>query len=90
MTKSNALKRKWTNKLEKLERILSFWKSLNLTLFGKYTIINTISLFKISYNAQTLENPNENLFQKIKSIYNFIWKKQDRLKRNMPIGKIEQ
>ena len=34
----------WTNKLEKLERILSVWRRRNLTIFGECTIINTLAL----------------------------------------------
>lgn len=41
----------WTSKLEKLERILSVWKKRNLTIFGKCTVVNTIAISKLVYNA---------------------------------------
>ena len=81
----------WTNRLEKLEKILSVWKRRKLTLFGKCTIINTLAISKILYNASILENPKEDFFKTVsKLIYNFIWKKRDRIKRNTLIGKIQQ
>jgi hypothetical protein len=76
----------WTNKLEKLERILSVWKRRNLTIFGKCTIVNTLAISKLVYNAFILPNPKPEFFKQVsKIIYNFLWKKRDRIKRNTKI-----
>lgn len=89
--KSECYEKNWTSKLEKLERILSVWKKRNLTIFGKCTIINTLAISKILYNANILQNPDVEFFKNVsKLIYNFLWKKRDRIKRNTLIGKIEQ
>ena len=81
----------WTNKLEKLEKILSVWKRRNLTIFGKCTIVNTLAISKLVYNAFILPNPKPEFFKQVsKIIYNFLWKKRDRIKRNTLIGKIDQ
>lgn len=66
-------------------------KKRNLTIFGKCTIINTLAISKILYNANILQNPDVEFFKNVsKLIYNFLWKKRDRIKRNTLIGKIEQ
>lgn len=81
----------WISKLEKLEKILSVWKRRNLTIFGKCTVVNTLAISKILYNAYILENPKCDFFKAAsRLIYNFIWKKRDRIKRNTLIGKIEK
>ena len=81
----------WTSKLEKLERILSVWKRRNLTIFGKSTIVNTLALSKLIYNAFILPNPGDEFFKSVsKLVYNFLWKKRDRIKRHTLIGNIEQ
>lgn len=81
----------WISKLENLEKILSVWKKRNLTIFGKCTIINTLAISKILYNAFILQNPKVDFFKSVsKLIYNFLWKKRDRIKRNTLIGNIEK
>ena len=81
----------WTSKLEKLERIFSVWKRRNLTFFGKCTIVNTLALSKHIYNAFILPNPGDKFFKSVsRMIYNFIWKKIDRIKRHALICSIEQ
>mgnify|MGYP000527767340 FL=1 len=89
--KTVCYEKNWISKLEKLEKILSVWKRRNLTIFGKCTVVNTLAISKILYNANILENPKSDFFKAAsKLIYNFIWKKRDRIKRNTLIGKIEQ
>lgn len=81
----------WTSKLEKLERILSVWKRRNLTIFGKCTVVNTLAISKLVYNAFILSNPDNGFFKDVtKLIFNFLWKKKDRIKRNTLIGDIEE
>lgn len=89
--KDECYNKNWTSKLEKLSRILSVWKKRNLTIFGKCTIINTLAISKLVYNAFILRNPKPEYFKNVsKMIFNFIWKKRDRIKRNTLIGKIEK
>lgn len=46
------------------------------TIFGKYTIINTLAISKLVYNAFILQNPQPEYFKNVsKMIINFIWKK---------------
>ena len=60
-------------------------------MFGKCTIVNTLAISKILYNASILQNPDDSFFKNVsKLIFNFIWKKRDRIKRNTLIGKVER
>lgn len=68
--------KKWTSKLEKLSRILSVWKRRNLTIFGKCTVVNTLAIAKLVYNAFILFNPDNGFFQRCDKT-NFQWKKKE-------------
>ena len=77
--------------MKNLKKILSVWRKRNLTIFGKCTIINTLAVSKLVYNAFILPNPDKEFFKRVsKIIFNFLWKKRERIKRNTLIGKIEQ
>jgi hypothetical protein len=81
----------WISKLEKLERTLSVWRKRNLTIYGKSMVINTLAISKLVYNALILPNPENTFFKEAtKIIFNFLWRKKDRIKRNTLIGKIEE
>ena len=89
--KTKCYESNWTNKLEKLKRILSVWKRRKLTLFGKCTIINTLAISNLVYIASVLPNPKKDFIKNVtKLIFNFLWKKGDRIKRNTLIGNIKQ
>ncbi len=80
----------WENKLEKLQKLLDSWRSRDLTLFGKITIIKTLGISQLLFSATMLDIP-EGIIQKInKILYSFIWKSKDRIKRNSIIGNYEK
>lgn len=81
----------WISKLEKLEWILSVWKRRNLIIFGKCIVVNILVILKFVYNVFILFNLDIGFFKDvIKFIFNFLWKKKDRIKRNIFIGEIEE
>jgi hypothetical protein len=55
----------WTNKLGKIGKVLSVWKRQNLTIFGKSTIVNTLVISKVVYNAFFLTNPRPSFFKQV-------------------------
>ena len=70
---------------------MSVWKKRNLTIFGKCMIINTLAISKLVYNASILQNPTAEFLKTVsKLIFNFLWKKRDRIKRKTLIGKLEK
>ena len=67
-------KKNWSNKLEKLSRVLSVWKKPNLTIFGKCMIINTKAISKLVYNASILKNPTAEFLKTVsKVIFSFFF-----------------
>ena len=64
------------------------WK--NCLNHGRKCIINTLAISKFIYKASILTYPEEALINKVKSdIFNFIWNKTDRIKRNTLIGDVK-
>ena len=72
-----------------VEKLFESWKRRKLSIFGKCTIINTLALSKLLYIANILELPDKKFIKDInRLIYNFLWNKTDRIKRNTLIGDI--
>ena len=60
-----------------------------LILFGKTRVINTMAISKLIYTATILCLPTEEYVKKTQRlIFNFIWNKMKRIKRNTLIGNI--
>lgn len=56
----------------------------------KTCIVSSLAISKLIYVGSILPLPNQDFLKKIKcSIFNFIWNKRDRIKRDTIIGKIE-
>ena len=73
----------WNDKVKNLEKKLDIWKNRKLTLFGKCILINTLALSQLYFNATILKYPTKETFKNIqKLIFNFLWGKRDRIKRN--------
>ena len=87
--KIECQKLNWESKLKKAENSLHVWKSRKLTLKGKITILKTLTISKFIYNFFTLR-VDENMIQNINTLmFNFIWNKRDRVKRNTMIAPYE-
>jgi hypothetical protein len=88
--KEICLRNNWTKITSDAEKLFESWKTRNLTMFGKVCIINSIVVSKIIYLASILNLPGSNVIKDLQRIiYNFIWKKKDRIKRNTLIGPID-
>ena len=78
--------RNWEDKLEKMQKLLDVWRLRNLTLFGKITIVKTLAIPSLIFTA-TFLIPPDGFIEKInKAVFNFIWNKKDRIKRNCIIN----
>jgi hypothetical protein len=77
----------WTEKNDKLEKKLIIWNTRKLTLYGKCTVINTLASTHLYYTAAILQYPEKETVKKLKkTIFNFLWRKRERIKRNTLIG----
>lgn len=72
-----------------MEKLFVSWKRRKLTLFGKTCIIDTLAISKLIYVASILCLPGKEFLKKIQRlIFNFIWNKSERIKRNTLIGDV--
>lgn len=74
-----------------MEKLFESWKKRKLTIFGKSCVVNNLAVSKLIYIASILPLPENDFIKKVnRAIFNFIWNKHDRIKRNTLIGKIEE
>lgn len=78
----------WTEKLEKMKNCLHVWKTRNLTLFGKITVIKMMALPKLSYSATNTTIPDTTIKTINRILFDFLWNGRDRIKRHTLIGNI--
>lgn len=77
--------------LRSLKKILDYWQSRKLTIFGKCQLMNSLLISKVLYTATILENPEQSFIKSIyKIIFSFIWGNRERIKRNTLIRNINE
>lgn len=87
--KVECYNKNWMKIYHDVEKLFESWKIIKLTLFGKSCIANTLALSKLTYVASILNSPENDFIKKIQRlIYNFIWDKTERIKRNTLIGNV--
>ena len=70
-----------------IKNLLHSWKSKKLTIFGKSCIVNTWAISKLIYAGTLLNTPDDEFIRGInRIIFNFIWNKKDRIRRNTLVG----
>ena len=79
--KGECYKKNWIDKLEKFQKLLDCWRLRDLTLFGKVIIIKTLAISQLVFSATCCPVTDETKKQIVKSIYQFLWHKRDRIKR---------
>ena len=79
----------WTKTVNDIEKLFESWKKRKLTIFGKVCVVNTLAISKLIYVASILEYPDKNTIKLLNAkIFEFLWNKRDRIKRNTLIGPI--
>ena len=87
--KEECYSKNWMKIYHDIEKLFESWKRRKLTLFGKSCIVKTLAISKLIYVASILTIPDNTYIKKIQRlIYNFIWNKTERIKRNVLIGTI--
>ena len=66
-----------------MKKTLVSWKSRDLTIFGKITIIKTLAISKLIFVAQNLTIPDLIIKQINKTLFQFIWGKKDFIVRKL-------
>ncbi len=78
----------WNEKVEKIKKSLQIWKTRNLTLFGKTTIIKMLGMPKATYSATNTSIPKDAISSLDTVFYDFLWQGRDKIKRTEIIGNI--
>jgi hypothetical protein len=75
----------YDSKLQDMQTILNMWQCRQLTLQGKITILKSLIMPKLVYNATMLTKPPLKLFKQVETmIFKFIWNKNpDKIKRSV-------
>ena len=80
----------WSLKLETIEAQLHRWKQRELTVFGKIAIIKQLIVPKVLFSVSNLAIP-DGFIQKLNTLlFNYIWGKRDKVKRNVIINDYEK
>ena len=81
----------WNKFIEDIQNLLNSWKRRKLTLFGKITVLKTLTMSKCNYLLQCITVTNE-IIAKIESLFfKFLWNdKPDKLKRKQLIQNYEK
>ena len=78
---------------ESISRCRNFIRILEkkkINIIWESSVINSLALAKLIYTASILESPDGEFIKKInRLVFNFIWNKTDRIKRNTIIGHIK-
>ena len=83
------LQLKLDEKYPDMEKLFESWNRRELFIFVKYTIINTLALYRLIYIANILELPDKKFIKDTnRLIYNFLCNKTDRTKTNTLYGNI--
>lgn len=87
--KEECYNKNWMKIYHDIEKLFESWKRRKLTVFGKSCIIKTLATSKLVYIAFVLCIPDKEYICKVQRlIFNFIWDKSERIRRNTLIGDI--
>ena len=67
----------FSDKIEKIEKLLFSWSYRYLTPFGKVTIVKSLGLSKISHIALVIPSPDKAMLKRLNTLFfQFIWDKR--------------
>ncbi len=85
-----CIRKNWIDKIEKMQKLTDVWRKRNLTLFGKITILKTLAIPSLVFTASMLPIPDPITKDINKILFNFVWKKRDRIKRRTLFASTKQ
>ena len=95
-TPASELEDNWTERIEKIKRIIHRWEKRNLSIFGKSHIIKVYLISQFVYFMQAMSLPEKILTEINRMFYRFLWRKKDcnrrafeKVKRNVLVQDFE-
>ena len=87
--KKLLFQKNFSERLDKIKKLINIWSSRGLSLYGKVTIIKTLLLPKVVYISSLLPTPEHIVKELNYFIYNFLWKGKDKVTRVSAINNYE-
>ena len=87
--KKLLFQKNFSERLDKIKKLINIWSSRGLSLYGKVTIIKTLLLPKVVYISSLLPTPEHIVKELNYLIYNFLWKGKDKVTRVSAINNYE-
>ena len=90
--KTDIYEDNFTEKLNKVKKLLQNWSFRNLSIIGKVTVVKTLALpILVQFFTVLSDSPNEFFKGLDKIIFHFIWAgKTDKIKRSVMINEYEK
>ena len=76
----------FTEKLDKIKKLINIWSSRGLSRYGTVTIIKSLPLPKVVYISSLLPTPESIIKELNHLIYNFLWRGKDKITRKSAIN----
>ena len=87
---NECFQRNFKEKLKSMKNLFNLWKRRNLTLYGRITILKSLSLSKLIYNASVLKFPVTFIASVKPTICDFVWNGKPKIKYKTLIGPISK
>ena len=84
-----CVKLNFSDRIDEAQRIVNWWKTRNLTMYGRIQIIKTFVMSQFMYVSSVIHTPPEVIRRINKLVFKFIWRnKSERLKRRVLMSNI--
>ena len=87
--KKLLFQKNFSERLDKIKKLINIWSCRGLSLYRKVTIIKTLLLPKVVYISSLLPTPEHIVKELNYLIYNFLWKGKDKVTRVSAINYYE-
>ena len=78
---ASLIEENYTERIEKIKRLISAWEKRNLSIMGKIIIAKTFLISQLVYFMQAFIIPEKVLTEINRILFRFIWKKRDNNKK---------
>ena len=78
---ASLIEENYTERIEKIKRLISAWEKRNLSIMGKVVIAKTFLISQLVYFMQAFIIPEKVLTEINRILFRFIWKKRDNNKK---------
>ena len=86
MNLEQMVKKNYEDRIERMKKMINFWKRRYLSPLGKITVVKTLFIPIFNHLFISLPNPTENILKSINDIFfDFIWQGPSKIKKSVII-----